>query len=77
MFKFKYIDDSGVTVDNINVANEARAKIFDVEHTLDLRVVTIDTKLDPESGKTDTQWVVINQDQMNILEPIFQFTFQD
>jgi len=55
MFKFKYIDDSGVTVDNINVANEARAKIFDVEHTLDLRVVTIDTKLDPESGKTDTQ----------------------
>lgn len=62
--------------DNKDLVNNEIKNIYDIEVELALTQVEIICKLDPITNKTDTMWLNITQDEIDILEDIFTFTVQ-
>lgn len=62
--------------ENKDIVNEEIKKIYAIEVELALTPVKVVCKQDPVTQKTDTLWLVITSDEMDILEDIFFFNMQ-
>lgn len=61
--------------ENKEIVDREIKSIYGIEVDVALTQITIQCRIDPITQKTDTSWLVINQEQMEILEKIFAFEF--
>lgn len=62
--------------DNKDLVDKEIKKIYAIEVEVDLNPVKILCKKDPVTNKTDTNGLVINSNQMEILKDVFEFEME-